>query len=346
MKHIRIGIMGFGRIGRQLYKLAQEHERFDVVAISDIGQPEILHHLLTKTLDRSGQVRLEGNYLVDKHGSRTRLMPANHPTEIPWDVFDVDLVIDATGRFRSKPELMPHLQNGARRVISSVLPDDGMDRVVLYGVNDQEASVDDKVISAGSATTTATALAVQTLTEARAIDQVSMTSIHEYTSDQSLRDYAGPDYRRSRSGAENIIPNTSPARTWVQRLVPAVDGKFSSYAMNVPVPVGSLLDLTVVFKDPVDVATVNALFETAARNQPRLIATTSALIVSSDVKGSPQSLLVDLQGTICTGRMVKILGWHETLGHASRILDVAALYDDLDAEHGTGRHTERHQEAS
>jgi len=346
-----MGIMGFGRIGRQLYRLAQDQDRFEVVAVSDIGRPEILHHLLTKTLRRKERVTLEGNYLVGEGGNRTRLMPANHPTEIPWDVFGVDIVIDATGRFRTRRELTPHLDNGAHRVISSTLPDNvmdgnGMDRVVVYGVNHHEAAAEDRIVSAGSATPTAAALALKTLTEAYAVDQASMTSVHEYTSDQSLRDYAGPDYRRSRSGAENIIPNVTPARAWVQRVLPAVDGKFSAYAMNVPVPVGSLLDLTVVFEEPIDVDTVNGLFEAAARAEPRLIATTDALIVSSDVKGCPQSLLVDLQGTMGAGRrMVKVLGWHETLGHANRILDVAALYADLDVQQDA-QQDERHQEAS
>ncbi len=331
MSEVRIGLMGFGRVGRQLFGLAQEDQRFDVVAISDIGQPKILHHLYTKTMGRDDGVRLENNYLVSERG-RTRLLPADRPTEVPWDVFGADIVVDATGRFRTADDLKPHLDNGARRVISSVLPNDGVDRIVLYGVNHDDAREEDAIVSAGSATTTAAALALKILSEAYRIEQASITSVHEYTSDQSLQDYAGPDYRRSRSGAKNIIPNDTPARIWVQRVLPELEGRISGYALNVPVQVGSMLDLTVALAEPgVDAEAVNELFRTAARAQPEIVGVTQDPIVSSDVKGSRQSLLVDLQGTLRAGeRLVKIIGWHETLGHARRILDLAGLYADLD----------------
>jgi glyceraldehyde 3-phosphate dehydrogenase len=331
MRKIRVGMMGFGRVGRQIYQLALQDERFDVVAISDIGRPGILHYLLTKT-DHDSDVKLEGNYLVSERG-RTRLMPADHPTEIPWDVFGVDIVIEATGRFRSLHNLTPHLDNGAPRVILSALPDENIDRVVLYGVNEESASSRDRILSAGSASTTATALALKIITDAYPIEQATMTSVHAYTSDQSLQDYAGPDYRRSRSGAENIIPNETPALHWVQEVLPAVAGKLSAYALNVPVQTGSMLDLTVAFSAPtVEAQTINELFVAAASARPELIETTDDPIVSSDVKGSSQSLLVDLRGTMKAGRrMVKLLAWHETLGHARSILDVAGVYADLDA---------------
>lgn len=332
MKKIRIGMMGLGHIGRQLYVLALQSQRFDVVAISDIGRPEILHNLLIKTMADGRGVRLENNYLVSQQ-SRTRLMPADRPGEIPWDVFGVDLVIDTTGRFRTVQDLEPHLENGAKRVILSTLPENEMDRVICYGVNESSAAVEDRFVSAGSASTTATALALKVITDAHAIEHASMTSVHAYTSDQSLQDYAGPDYRRSRSGAENIIPNATPALRWVQRVLPAVNGKFSAYALNVPVQVGSMLDLTVALSKPVEnIETFNELFITAAAAQPRLIETTRDPIVSSDVKGCTKSLLVDLQGTMKAGkRMVKMLFWHESLAHAHRILDVAETYADLDA---------------
>lgn len=330
MRKIRIGMMGFGRIGRQVYQLAQQDEQFDMVVISDIGRPEILHHLLMKTSHNS-KVKLTGNYLEGEQG-RTRLMSADYFTEIPWDVFGVDIVIEATGRFRTLKDLTPQLDNGAPRVVLSALPDEKIDRVILYGVNEESALSTDRIISAGSASTTAAALALKIITDAYAIEQATMTSVHAYTSDQSLQDYAGPDYRRSRSGAENIIPNATPARQWVQEVLPAVNGKLSAYALNVPVQVGSMLDLTVVLsQSEVDAQTINELFVAAKNIQPSLVATTNDPIVSSDVKGCSQSLLVDLQGTMNAGkRMVKLLAWHETLGHARSILDVALLYAALD----------------
>lgn len=348
MVNVRIGMMGFGRVGRQLYRLAQSDDRFEIAAVSDIGRPQILHYLLTKTLGRDMEVALEGNYLVSRRG-RTRLMSADRPTEVPWDVFGVDVVIDGTGKYRSTPDLIPHLDNGARRVITSVLPDDGVDRVVVYGVNEQEAAAGDRIVSAGSASTAAAALALKTITDAYAIEHASLTSVHDYTSDQVLEDYAGPDYRRSRSGARNIIPNTTPAYVWVPRVLPAVAGKLSGYAMNVPVQTGSMLDVNVVFSEAaVDEEAVNRLFETAAGERPELIAVTHDPIVSSDVKGCPQSLLMDLKATLKAGsRLVKVIGWHESLGHAGRILDLAAHYAELDsAATASARDTRDNREAS
>ena len=332
MAAIRMGLMGFGLVGRQLYQHSLEHDRFDIVAISDIGRPEILHHLLSTTMRRDVDVRLESNYLVSERG-RARLMPADHPNEIPWDAFGVDLVVDATGRFHSLADLTPHLANGAQRVILAKPPVEAIDRVILSGVNEDAASSRDRIVSAGSPTTTATGLALKIITDAYAIEYASMTSVHSYTSDQSLQDYAGPDYRRSRSGAENIIPNSTPVLECVQQVLPAVRGKLSAYTLNVPVQTGSMLDLTVALTDQgVETEEINARFIEAAKARPELVATTDDLIVSSDVKGCSQSLLVDLQGTMKAGdRMVKLLAWHETLGHARRILDVAGLYADLDS---------------
>ncbi len=330
MRKIRIGLMGLGQIGRQIYRLALQDERFEVVAISDIGRPEILHHLLNKAMGRAAEIRLESNYLVGGE-MKSRLIPADHPTEIPWDVFGADVVIDATGKFRSAEELQPHVDNGAGRVIISTLPLGEIDRVVLCGVNEDAADATDRIISAGSGSTTATALALKVIAERFEINHATMTSVHAYTSDQSLQDYAGPDYRRSRSGAENIIPNVTPALDWVQRALPAVDGRLTAYALNVPVQVGSMLDVTASLAEPLeDIDVIRDLFVAAAQQMPHLIETTAEPVVSSDVKGSACSLLVDLKGTMQAGtRMAKLIAWHESLGHASRILDVAALYSGM-----------------
>ena len=335
---MRIGMMGFGLVGRQLYRLALEDERFEVVAISDIGRPEILHHLLARSLARhGGAARLQGNHLLGEFAgrrSKARLMQAGRPAEAPWDLFGVDLVIDAAGRFRTLGELRPHLDNGAPRVILSTLPAEDIDRVVLVGVNQASAAAADRIVSAGSASTAAAALALKVVVNAFPLAHASITSVHAYTSDQSLQDYAGPDYRRSRSGAENIIPNDTPAPRWVERALPEAKGKVSGFALNVPVPAGSLLDLTLAFADAApNTEAVNDLFRAAAAEAPELIGATEDPIVSSDVKGCRQSLLVDLKGTLKAGeRLVKLLAWHESLGHARRILDLAALYAVLDAQ--------------
>jgi len=330
MRRIRVGVMGFGQIGRLLYQAAHEGDRFEVAVVSDVGQSDILHHLLQREL-RDQRCRLDGNYL-DNGAFRTRMLRTDQPHEVPWDAFGVDAVVDATARFRSRANMQAHLDNGAHRVCLAALPLDHIDRLVIPGVNLTDANRNDRMICAGSGTTGALALLLKVLADRFAIEVASMTSVHAYTSDQSLQDYAGPDYRRSRSGAENIIPNTNDAPQWVERILPSLAGKLSGYALNVPVQKGSMLDLNVVFADPaVGVDDVNAAIGEAAERMPRLIGVAHDPIVSSDVIGCRQSVLYDERGTIKAGRrLIKLLGWYESRGHANRILDVLEHYAALD----------------
>ncbi len=332
---MRIGLMGFGRIGRQLYSLACRDPRFDIVAISDIGDPGILRHLFHREHGQQVHCELQGNYLV-QNGAKTRMLSAALPGEIPWDLFDVDLVVDATSRFLQRESLNPHLDNGASRVVLSTFPQTELDRMIVLGVNQEEAEASDQLVSAGSATTSAMALALKVVTERFQIEHATVTSIHAYTSDQTLQDTAGPDYRRSRSGAENIIPNVTFAPHWTERVLPSVAGKVSGYALNVPVKSGSLMDLSIAMSDTtITTEDIAQVFEQAATDRPDLYAITEDPIVSSDVRGVTQSLLVDGQGIMKAGaNLIKVLIWHEILGHACRILDVAKLYDDLDTEQG------------
>ena len=332
MEKIRIGLMGLGRIGRQIFNLAYLDDEFEVAAISDVGRPEILHHLLAMHMGKKNPVALDSKFLITDKG-KSRLLEADKPGEIPWDVFGVDYVIDATAKFRHAAELAPHLDNGAQRVISTVLPEDNLDRVILYGVNESDAMTTDQLVSAGSASTTATAHVLSTILAKYGLLHASMTSVHAYTSDQSLQDYAGPDYRRSRSGAENIIPNHSPVAKWVQQIMPEMRGKFSAYALNVPVQIGSLLDMTLILEDKsVSAEDITDLFDQIAAESPDLIATTGDPIVSSDVKGATQSLVIDKAATLKAGtNTIKLLGWHESNGHARRVLDIIRHYSQLDA---------------
>ena len=331
MQKIRLGLMGFGLIGRQLYQLATERNDVEIAVVSDIGQPEILHHLLMHEM-RDDECRLAGNRLEHDRFA-TRMLRTDQPHEVPWDAFGVNAVVDATARFRSQAHMRAHLDNGANRVVLSSLPLDAIDRLVIPGVNTGEARASDRMISAGSASTTALALVLKVLSDKFDIRVASMTSVHAYTSDQSLQDYAGPDYRRSRSGAENIIPNTTEAPRWVETALPKLEGKLDGYALNVPVQKGSLLDLSIVFEDPkVGAKEVDDAMIEAADRLPNLIAVAHDPIVSSDVIGCRQSVLFDLRGTMKAGkRMVKALAWHESRGHAGRILDVLTLYASIDA---------------
>jgi glyceraldehyde 3-phosphate dehydrogenase len=189
------------------------------------------------------------------------------------------------------------------------------------------------MISAGSATTNALALLLRSLDEALGIDRASLTTVHAYSSDQSLQDYAHEDFRRSRSAAENIIPNNNESARWVESVLPKFAGKLSGYALNVPVQRGSLLDVNCVMEDAnVTVQQVNEAMRAAAANHPMLIGVTDDPIVSSDVIGCRQSLLFDSRATLKAGkRMVKTLAWYESLGHACRVLEVVRHYSSLDA---------------
>jgi glyceraldehyde 3-phosphate dehydrogenase len=327
---IRVGIMGFGQIGRQIYQLASLSTDVDVVAVADIGKPEILHYLLTSEVTEPQRHTLEGNFLVNSR-FRARLMQIDRPEEMPWDVFDVDIVIDATGKFRDRQSMEAHLINGAPRVLLRTLPLDHIDRIVVPGINASSAAASDRMISAGSPTTSALCLLLHSVSESFDIECGSMTTVHSYTSDQSLQDYAGSDFRRSRSAAKNIIPNTHEASRWLGTILPEFDDRIMTWALNVPVQEGCLLDVTLVMKDATVAAEdINQVMRAAAVKRDGIVGVVEDPIVSSDVIGNSNSLLLDTKGTIKAGsNTVKLLGWYETLGHAARLLEVVRLYAAL-----------------
>jgi glyceraldehyde 3-phosphate dehydrogenase len=328
--------MGLGQIGRHLYHLAAESEDLQIAAVADIGKPEILHYLLRSDAAGAPPCELEGNYLVNEK-FRTRMLQIAKPGDVPWEVFGVDCVIDATGRYRRREYLETHLQSGARRVILASLPAEPIDRVLVPGINEATAAKSDKLISAGSATTNALALILFFLDQALGVDYASMTTVHAYSSDQSLQDYAHDDFRRSRSAAQNIIPNSNESAHWVEQILPVFAGKLSGYALNVPVQRGSLLDLNCVMRNSGVTATqINDVMRDAAKRHPLLIGITDDPIVSSDVIGCRQSLLFDAKATLKAGKnIIKVLAWYESLGHACRVLDVVRHYGKLDNAGGS-----------
>ena len=329
---IKLGLMGFGQIGRMIYQLAQHQPDIEITAIADIGEPHILCYLLQAELDDPESFRIEGNYLVSPR-YRSRMLRTDSPGEVPWDTFGVDLVIEATGQFRDRASLEAHLHAGSPRVLARTLPTELIDRIIVPGINESSINPHDRIISAGSATFGAAALLLQAVTGVAPVDSVSITSIHSYSSDQPVQDYAGSDYRRSRSAAENIIPNTHEAGNWLPNLLPHLEGRVTTSALNVPIQRGSLLDVSLAFSDDsITVDAVNDAIRSAARSRPELVQVSEDPIVSSDVIGQSCTVLFDAPGTIKAGsRMIKLLGWYENLGHAARLLDVARLYTELEA---------------
>ena len=332
---IRIGIMGLGQIGRQLYHLALEKDDIEILAVADIGKPEIIQYLLQSDGVEEPSCKLQDNFLINEK-FRTRMLQLARPEEVPWDVMGVDCVVDATGRYGRRRDIAGHLRAGASRVILASLPAEPIDRIVIPGINEDQASAADKMISAGSATTNAFALLLQTLDQSLGVDYASLTTVHAYSSDQSLQDYAHEDFRRSRSAAENIIPNKNESARWVEMVLPKFSGKLSGYALNVPVQRGSLLDVNCVMRDAnVTVDQVNDAMRAAAAVHPDLIGVIDDPIVSSDVIGCRQSLLFDSRATLKAGKkIVKVLAWYESLGHACRVLDVVRRYSRLDGNGG------------
>ena len=327
---MNIGIMGFGRIGRLLYLQSLENDNIQVTAISDLGKPDILHYLLQKESVFGNKVELDGNHLVFEE-SRTRIVHGVTPNDVAWDAFDVDIVVDATGKYRSKSELESHLHSGAKRVVMSSLPKDEIDRTIIMGVNENTAELADKIVSAGSSTSNALTLLCKLFDDAYGLKVANMTSIHAYTSDQPLQDTARSNFRRSRSAAENIIPNVSESPKCTENILPHLKGKIAGSALNVPVHKGSLLDLTTVFEKDVSTEHVNELLKEKSLNIPNLIQFTLDPIVSSDVFERTQSVIFDSKATVKAGNMVKTLSWYDNgYCQACRILDVIKLYASLE----------------
>jgi glyceraldehyde 3-phosphate dehydrogenase len=329
--------MGFGEVGRHIYRLCMEDELFEVVAISDYGRAEILAYLLEA--ETRGRVHVElsdENFITSKAG-KARLVTGGVPGGVPWDIFDVDFVIDATGVFTNKVDLEKHLKAGAPRVILSTLPNDEIDRIVVMGVNDDTIKASDRIISAGSATTNAAAIMLKLFHKNFGVDYAVLTTVHSYTSDQPLRDKAGTSFRRSRSAAENIIPNQTPSPRWIQYIMPEFHGRIEGSALNVPIPNGSLLDLTTIFKSKdVSIEDINRVMYQAEKDMPDLVEVEEDPIVSTDVINNRHSIVFDKQATMkSSGRMMKTLAWYHTaLAQACRIKDVMHKYNELDEKKG------------
>ncbi len=328
--------MGFGEIPRHIYRLSTGRDDIEIVAISEIGKPDILHYLVNAEVKKRVDVKLDGNFLISKNG-KARMVRGVEPGDVPWDMFDVDFVVDGTWKYRNKSDMEKHLRSGAKRVILSSLPFDDIDRIVIKGVNESSIQKADKLVSAGSATSNATAVMLKILEENFGVDYSMLTTVHSYTSDQPLRDKAGSDFRRSRSAAENIIPIETPTPHWIGQILPQFKGKVEGSAINVPVPNGSLLDLTTVLKSKdFTLEDIHKAVEKEAEILPEIIQVINEPVVSADIIGNSHSVVYDKIATMKSAyRMVKTLTWyHGALAMASRIIDVILEYHKLDEKGG------------
>ncbi len=331
---LRIGLFGFGRIGRNIFRIGYKDPQFQFVAISDLGDVEAMHYLLMRDSIHGvmeDEITLDGNYLK-YNGHSVRLLAGGTPGTIPWDAFDVDVVIDSTGAYRHRDELQLHIDAGAGRVLVSKPPIEEVDRLVIKGLNDGEIHKDDKIISTTSATTQVLALMLKVLDDAFGVKEAMMTTVHAYTSDQPLADAARSDLRRSRSAVENIIPNETWAPEYVSQLMPQFKNKLVGMAMNVPVANGSCIDLSTEMNNMPSIDEVNAAFKAASENGLRdIIGYTEDPIVSSDAIASGDTMVFDSKATmIASGKLLKTIAWFDNgWGFANRILELADAYASL-----------------
>ena len=333
-KPINIALLGFGRIGRNIFRLDYNNSNYNFVALSDFGSSETLHYLLVRDSvhgSMKDKVILDGNHLV-VNGQRVRVISGGEPGTIPWDAYDVDVVIDATGRFLKKSELALHLDAGAKRVFTTCNPQETIDRYVIPGINESTIEASDQIISTTSSTTQVLALMLKMLDESFGVERAMMTTVHAYTADQPLADAVGIDLRRSRSAVENIIPNTTFAPTIVEEIMPQFKGKIDGIAFNVPVPNGSCVDLTTELKTMPSIEKANTMVKQFSENSLNgIVGYTDDPIVSSDVTGREETMVYDAKATMITkDALLKTICWYDNgWGFSKRILDMVDAYAAL-----------------
>lgn len=325
---VKVGINGFGRIGRNMFRQSLKNDHVEVVAVNDLTDANMLAHLLKYDsvhgkLEQN--VKVDGDYMVigDK---RILVSSEKDPKDIAWKEHDVDVVIESTGIFTDKASANKHIEAGAKKVIISA-PGKDEDLMVVLGVN--ETDYDPKnhdVISNASCTTNSIAPLAKVLNDNFGVKRGLMTTVHAYTNDQQILDLPHKDYRRSRAAAENIIPTSTGAAKAVGKVLPELDGKLNGMAMRVPVPAGSITDLVAELDKNVTVEEVNAAFKKASENELKgIMEYSEEPLVSRDIVGNPHSSIVDgLSTMILEDNMVKVVSWYDNeMGYSTRCVDLA-----------------------
>jgi len=326
---MRIGINGFGRIGRSFLRIVLERDSdLEVVAVNDLTPASTLAHLLRydTAYGKLDDVAVDGDALVVA-GRRIAVTAERDPHALAWGDRGVDLVVEATGRFTTRADAAIHLETGARTVLVSA-PATGDDLTIVYGVNSDAYDPDrHHVVSNASCTTNCLAPMAKVLHETVGIVDGVMLTVHAYTQDQNLQDGPHRDLRRARAAASNIVPTSSGAAKAIGRVLPELDGRLSGFALRVPVLTGSMTDLTVTAARGTDVEELVAAYREAADGALRGVLTVNDdPIVSSDIVGNPSSVIIDAPLTTVVGRTVKVLGWYDNeWGFANRMVDTATL---------------------
>jgi len=329
MKTINIGINGFGRIGRTLFRLLHKHPEIKVTAINDLADSRTLAHLLKYDSIHGPfqhKVGYEENALV-VNGEVIGMQQLQHPKDIDWKTGKVDIVVEATGKFKESSSLEHHILNGAKKVILTVPPIDEDIKMIVFGVNDEILTATDHIISNASCTTNNAAPMIKVLHDNWGVEQAYITTIHSFTSDQSLHDRPHRDLRRARAASQSIIPTTTGAAKALTRIFPDLANVIGGCGIRVPVPNGSLTDVTLNLKKDTTIQEINDTFEQVAKNELKnVLFYTKDPIVSIDINNSCYSCTFDSQMTSVLGKMVKVIGWYDNeTGYSSRIIDVIQL---------------------
>ncbi|MGA2825780.1 MAG: type I glyceraldehyde-3-phosphate dehydrogenase [Streptosporangiaceae bacterium] len=326
----RIGINGFGRIGRSFLRRAAQGSDLEVVAINDITDPRTLAHLLDfdSTFGRFGRSVGYTDDSITVDGRPIAVLSQRDPADIDWGGFGADVVIESTGKFRGRDQAALHLKGGAKKVLISA-PGKGADVTIVLGVNGGAYDPQQHdVISNASCTTNCVAPMAKVLNDAFGLDRAFMTTIHAYTGDQMLLDGPHKDLRRARSAATSVVPTTTGAARATGEVIPALAGKLDGISVRVPVEDGSLTDLAAVLNTEATVEQVNDAFRSAAESGPLagLLKYSTDSLVSRDVIGDPSSCIFDSELTQAAGTLVKIFGWYDNeWGYTCRLADLAAF---------------------
>jgi glyceraldehyde 3-phosphate dehydrogenase len=326
---IRIAINGFGRIGRNVFRIMHARSAdFEIVALNDLTDAKTLAHLLkydTVGGRFDGKVEVDGSSIV-VDGKRVQILAERNPADLPWAALGVDFVVEATGIFRKRAQCQMHLDAGAKKVVLTVPPSDEIDNMVVLGVNDETLTADQKILSNASCTTNCLAPVAKVLHESFGIKRGLMNTIHAYTNDQRILDLPHSDLRRARGAASNIIPTSTGAARAVGKVLPALAGKLDGMSMRVPVPAGSVVDLVCdLNRESVTVAEINAAMQAAAEGPMKgILQYTEDPIVSSDVLRNPHSSVFDALSTmVLDNNMVKVVSWYDNeWGYSNRVCDL------------------------
>jgi len=330
MSKVKVGINGFGRIGKNVFKIIRERNDIEVIGVNDLTDTKTLAHLLKYDSTQGpykGTVDYNENAII-VDGDIIKITAERNPINIPW-AETPDVVIEATGIFRSRESEKggygDHLKNGAKKVILTVPSKDEIDNMIVLGVNDNELKETDICVSNASCTTNCLAPIAKVLNDNFGIEEGFMNTIHSYTNDQRILDQPHEDLRRARSAAVSMIPTTTGAAKAVGKIIPELNGKLDGISVRVPTPTGSLVDLTVTLKTKTNIEAINKAMKKAAEGPMKgILEYTEDPIVSVDIIHNPHSSIFDAQSTMVIGKMVKVLSWYDNeWGYSNRVVDLA-----------------------